>query len=128
MGGIEAYGGRANPPGHLTFAYNGSYTDPGNVTGATQLTDVFAGTTIQHLAKYDIFGNVVKAQVSCCQEKDLTISQDTSYSLVDSEMSGNPNGVHQTTSEDFDFNTSLPTSAIDAGGLVTNIGYDAALN
>lgn len=128
MGGMEDYGGTANPPGHLTFAYNASYTDRGNVTTATQWTDVVAGTTIQHQAKYDIFGNVVKAQVSCCQEKDLTISPDTHFSTVDSEMSGNPTGVHQTTSEDFDFNTSLPTSAVDAGGLATSFGYDAALN
>ncbi len=122
MGGLENYGGTANPPGHI------SYGPMGNVTGVTQWTDLIAGTTIQHLAKYDIFGNVVKAQVSCCQEKDLTNTDATYWSQAETETSGDPNGAHQTTSTDYDFNTSLPASAIDAGGLITNIGYDAALN
>ena len=127
MGGMENYGGTANPPGHLSW-FDSSNTARGNVTGVTQWTDLTAGTTIQHLAKYDIFGNVVKAQVSCCLEKDLTNTQDTYWSQTDTETSGDPNGVHQTTSTDYDFNTSLPVSATDAGGLVTNISYNAALN
>src|SRR5207253_957419 len=76
MGGMEDYGGTANPPGHLSW-YNASVTARGNVTGTTQWTDVSGGTVIQHQAKYDIFGNVVKAQVSCCQEKDLTNNDGT---------------------------------------------------
>jgi len=103
-------------------------TFSGNATGVTEWTDITAGTTVQHLAKYDIFGNVVKAQVSCCQEKDLTITDDTYWSQANSETSGDPNGAHQTTSADYDFNTSLPVSATDAGELVTGFGYDAALN
>jgi RHS repeat-associated protein len=126
MGGMEDYGG-ASPPGHLSW-FGASYTARGNVTGVTQWTDLTAGTTIQHLAKFDIFGSVVKAQVSCCQEKDLTNTDATYWSQPETETSGDPNGVHQTTSTDYDFNTSLPTSATDAGGLITNIGYDAALN
>jgi RHS repeat-associated protein len=127
MGGMDDYGGTASPPGHLSWFGTG-YTTRGNVTGVTQWTDLIGGTTIQHLAKYDIFGNVVKAQVSCCQEKDLTNTQDTYWGLTEIETSGDPNGAHQTTSTDYDFNTSLPTTVTDAGGLITNIGYDAALN
>ena len=121
MGGIENYGGTANPPGHTGVGV-------GNVTGITQWVDLAAGTVIQRLAKYDIFGNMVKAQVSCCQEKDLTNTEDTYWSQPNEEMSGDPNGVNQTTSTDYDFNTSLPMSATDAGGDCTNIGYDATLN
>ena len=124
MGGMEDYGGTANPPGYVVW------TDPanrGNVTGVTEWTDLQAGATIQHLAKYDIFGNVVKAQVSCCQEKDLTNTEATYWSQPDSETSGDPNGVHTTTSIDYDFNTSLPTSSLNAAGLTTTIGYNAAL-
>jgi RHS repeat-associated protein len=86
------------------------------------------GTTVQHLAKIDIFGNLVKAQVSCCQEKDLTNSDATYWSQPDSEMSGDPNGDHTTTSTDYDFNTSLAKSQINEAGLETNFGYDAALS
>ncbi|MEK6304510.1 MAG: RHS repeat-associated core domain-containing protein [Acidobacteriota bacterium] len=124
MGGMEDYGGTANPPGYAVW------TDPanrGNVTGVTEWTDLQAGTTIQHLAKYDIFGNVVKAQVSCCQEKDLTNTDATYWSQPDSVTSGDPNGVHTTTSTDYDFNTSLPTLHANAAGLETTIGYNAAL-
>jgi hypothetical protein len=120
MGGIEDYGG-AIPPGYFSNLLIG------NVTGTTQWVDIAAGTVIQHLAKYDKFGNVVKAQLSCCQEKDLTTTEDTLWSQPESEMSGDPNGVHQTTSTDYDFNTSLPTSQTDPAGLETNIGYNAAL-
>jgi RHS repeat-associated protein len=127
MGGMEDYGGDANPPGH-PVAYSTSYTTRGNVTGVTEWTDLQAGTTIQHLAKIDIFGNVVKAQISCCQEKDLTNSDATFWSQPDSEMSGDPNGDHTTTSTDYDFNTSLAKSQINEAGLETSFGYDAALS
>ena len=126
MGGLENYGGTASPPGHLTW-YDANFTTRGNVTGVTQWTDIAGGTTIQHLAKYDIFGSVVKAQLSCCQEKDLTNTEATFWSTPESEMSGDPNGVHTTTSTDYDFNTSLPTNSTDAAGLITDIGYNAAL-
>lgn len=126
MGGMEDYGGTATPPGHLS-AYSSSLTARGNVTGTTQWTDLSGGTVIQHQAKYDIFGNVAKAQVSCCQEKDLTNTDANYWSAPVEETSGDPNGVHQTTSTDYDFNTSLPVSQTDAGGLTTNIGYDATL-
>ncbi|MFY9570792.1 MAG: hypothetical protein WAV20_05290, partial [Blastocatellia bacterium] len=108
--------------------YNASWTGRGNVTGTTQWVDIAGGTVIQRLAKYDIFGNVVKAQVSCCQEKDLTITDETYWSQPQEETSGDPNGAHQTTSTEYDFNTSLPVSAKDAGDLTTTFGYDAALN
>lgn len=52
----------------------------------------------------------------------------TNYGQVESVMSGDPNGVHQTMSDDLDFNTNLPASTTDAGGLTTTYGYDAALN
>jgi RHS repeat-associated protein len=126
MGGMEDYGGGASPPGHF-IGYGASYTTRGNVTGVTQWTDLTAGTTIQHLSKYDIFGNVVKAQVSCCLEKDLTNGDATYWAQFEDEMSGDPNGVHQTTSTDYDFNTSLPSSTTDAAGLITSIGYNASL-
>lgn len=127
MGGMEDYGGTASPPGHLSW-FGVSNTTRGNVTGVTQWTDLTAGTTVQRLAKYDIFGNVVKAQVSCCLEKDLSNGDANYWAQFEVEISGDPNGVHQTRSTDYDFNTSLPTSGTDAGGLITAFGYDAALN
>src|SRR5205085_2187367 len=76
MGGMENYGGTANPPGHL-IGYDATVTTRGNLTGTSEWTDLTNNTTITHLRKIDIFGNVVKAQVSCCQEKDITNTQAT---------------------------------------------------
>jgi RHS repeat-associated protein len=124
-GGLWNYGA-PYPPGYLTL-YN-SLSTRGNVMGITQWTDIAAGTTIQRSATYDIYGNLIKATVSCCQEKDLTLTQNTYWSNAESVMSGDPNGAHTTTYTDYDFNSSLPKSATDAGGLTTTLGYDAALN
>jgi RHS repeat-associated protein len=124
MGGLENYGGPTSPPpAHVNY---GPY---GKVTGVTEWADFAAPTptVIQRLAKIDIFGNVVKAQVSCCQEKDLTNREATYWSKPSEETSGDPNGVHQTTSTDYDFNTSLAKSNTNASGLVTNFAYDAMM-
>jgi RHS repeat-associated protein len=124
MGGVENYGGPANPPpGHINAG------PMGKVTGVTEWVDFATPTptVIQRLAKIDLFGNVVRAQVSCCQEKDLTNTEATYWSQPSQEMSGDPNGAHQTTSTDYDFNTSLARSHTNAAGLVTNIGYDGLL-
>jgi RHS repeat-associated protein len=124
MGGLENYGGPVQPPpGHI------NYGPSGKVTGVTEWVDFASPTSavIQHLAKIDIFGNVVKAQVSCCQEKDLTITDETYWSQPQEEMSGDPNGVHHTTSADYDFNTSLAKSRTNAAGLITYFGYNGML-
>ena len=34
----------------------------------------------------------MKAQVACCQEKDLTNTEATNWSQPEEEMSGDPNG------------------------------------
>jgi hypothetical protein len=109
MGGMEDYGGIANPPGHYSSCGTAA-TLRGNVTGITEWTDLAANATIQHLAKYDVFGKVVKAQVSCCQEQDLTNTQATYWSETSIRTMGDPSpaGVHQITSTDYDFNTGLP--------------------
>jgi len=123
MGGLEDYGGSALPPGYL-----GSYGVRGNVTGTTQWIDVVAGTTIERRFKYDIFGNVVRAQVACCQEEVLTMTENTYWSETEIETRGASGGAQQTRWTDYDFNNSLPASTTDPGGLTTNFGYDAAMN
>jgi YD repeat-containing protein len=127
MSGMEDYGGTASPPDHNSY-YGTSWTTRGNVTGVTKWTDISANTYIQHLAKYDIFGNETKAQLSCCQEKDFTFTSNTNYGQVESVLSGDPSGTNETISDDPDFDTNLPNSATDAGGLTTSYGYNAALS
>ena len=54
LGGMEGYGGTANPPGHLS-SYNTSYSTRGNVTGVTKFADL-SGGGITRSNKTDIFG------------------------------------------------------------------------
>jgi hypothetical protein len=111
MGGMETYSGAPMPPG-----YFGSFGVRGNVTGTTEWIDVVAGTTIERRFKYDIFGNVVKAQVACCEEVVLTATENTYWSESEIETRGASGGAQQTRWTDYDFNTSLPASVTDAGG------------
>src|SRR5262249_33969201 len=55
-------------PNHDYSAFGVTGTSRGNVTKVT--VSVLPGTgTIARNAKYDVFGNVVRADVSCCQVK-----------------------------------------------------------
>src|SRR5262249_2885391 len=71
--GLTYYIG-ANPPG-----YNSAYAllSRGNPTGITEWTDLATNTSVTHTQNLDMFGNVVKAQVSCCNEQNNTYTQNT---------------------------------------------------
>lgn len=127
MGGMEDYQQQnPNPPGYI--ANYKSVVLRGNLTGRSEYSDLANNSAITHLAKYDIFGNVVKAQVSCCQIKNLTNTEETYWSQASEVMSGEPDGLHETTSTDYDFNTGVEKSTKNAAGLQTNFGYDSSLN
>lgn len=124
--GIEDYGGSANPPGHYS-SFNASYTSRGNVTGQTQWTDLTANTSITRQAKLDIFANVTKANVSCCNQKTFTFDQSTYWTNAGQITSGDPNSTHLTSSYTYDFNTSKETGMTDPNNLGTTYQYDANL-
>jgi RHS repeat-associated protein len=121
MGGLENYGGSANPPGHLT-----GYGPLGNVTGVTTYSDVAAGTSVTRSSKIDIFGNVTVAQVSCCDQKSFMMTQATYWAKPSQTTSGNMSGIYLTSSEGYNFNTLTATSATDPDGQITSYSYDAA--
>ena len=99
LGGLENYGGPTTPPpGHLT-SYDATYTLRGNVTGRTNYLDVTAPTTVTWLMKLDIFGNVVKSQLACCNEQTTTFSTTTNdFALPESVTKGPSGGAQVTTS------------------------------
>jgi RHS repeat-associated protein len=123
--GMEDYGGTANPPGHDT-TYNTSKTVRGNVTGVTQWTDIGAGTSITHLMKLDIFGNVVKAEVSCCDEKSFACTEATLWAQPSQVTNGSGAGA-LTSAVNRDFNTSVPNTVSDPNSLSGSYTYDPAL-
>ncbi len=126
MGGMENYGGTAAPPGHGT-SYDTTKTVRGNVTGQTEWSDIAGSISTTRLSKFDIFGNVVKAQAPCCDEKNFTYTQDTYWSIPQQQTSGPWTGVHLTSSGTYDFNTGATSTQTDPNNLTTSYGYDAAM-
>ena len=126
MGGMQNYGGFIITPGHDPN-YNTNRTRRGNVTGRTEWVDISAGTTITRLAKFDIFGNVVRAQVSCCNERSLTFDSSNSWSRPVQTTNGSQSGLNLTSSTAYDFNTLAVTSETDPNNLTTSFNYDAIL-
>jgi RHS repeat-associated protein len=126
MGGMEDYGGLANPPGHLS-SYNAAVTVRGNVTGTTQYSDLVTNTSITRLKRYDIFGNPLKLQVSCCNQKSFTSTETNYWTVPEQETDGVPPGANTTSSNVYDFNTSAVTSETDPNNLQVSVNYDQFL-
>jgi hypothetical protein len=74
MGGMEVYVGQPAPPNHDS-SYDATKTVRGNVTGTTQWIDLATNNSITRLRKLDKFGNTVKEQVSCCNERSYTCDE-----------------------------------------------------
>jgi RHS repeat-associated protein len=102
----------------------------GNVTSITNYSDAANGAgAITHSTTYDIAGNVMTAQVDCCQLKSFAYSggganEPHDYANVISVISGNPSGMNLTTAATYDYNTGLPSTATDENGQVTTIFYN----
>lgn len=72
---------------------------------------------------YDLFGNVLTAQVNCCTLKAWTYSSSSQYSQPDSMTSGT-SPTQLMTSYAYNSSTGLLASTTDPNGLVTNYSYD----
>ena len=98
----------------------------GNVTSVITYPD--ATTTsgaITHATTYDIAGNVMTAQVDCCQSKSFTYSSaNDDYAYPVSVTKGNPAGVHLTTNVSYDMNTGLVATTTDPNSQVTYFSYN----
>jgi RHS repeat-associated protein len=117
--------------------YDCSYYNPyvsstdyrGNVTSVTSYADAASGSgSITHSTTYDIAGNVMTAQVDCCQTKSFTYSGSGTtgdYAHVLSVTSGNPSGTHLTSSATYDYNTGLVGTTTDENSQVTTNYYNS---
>jgi YD repeat-containing protein len=113
-------------PSHDYSNYGVTGTTRGNITKVTVF--VLPGTaTISRSFKYDVFGNVGRADVSCCQVKTTSFGSSTWFSQPDSVTDGTP-GVAPflTTSFSYDFSTGLALSTTDPNGQTTSFDYDSA--
>jgi hypothetical protein len=128
VGGIESYDLTSGqyPPNH-DATYDQNKTLRGNATAVTtfsQLTPAEVSTT-RH-AKYDIFGNVVLAEVSCCVKKSFSFSGLTAYSEPDSIQSGGATGLNLQTTYQYNYFTGLVKNET-MDGQQTTYDYDKAL-
>jgi len=90
-------------------------------------SDVSAGTSITWLRKIDIFGNMVKEQLSCCNEETITPTETDCWALPATVTKGAAGGPQITVTSQFDFNTSAIKFSHDPNNLETEYGYDAAM-
>jgi RHS repeat-associated protein len=115
------------PPNHDP-SFNSTWTIRGNVTAVTTWVNPISGPSITRYSKYDMFGDVVRADVSCCNSKSFSFSDATThYSQPDSVTDGTPNVVpFLTTSFAYDLNTGLALNATDPQNRTTSFHYDSA--
>ncbi|HEY6803269.1 MAG TPA: DUF4214 domain-containing protein, partial [Pyrinomonadaceae bacterium] len=98
----------------------------GNVTAVTTYTDApGASGSITHASTYDIAGNETSAQVDCCHLKTFTYTNTYNYAYPESVVSGDPGGLHLTTSHTYDLNTGLLDVATDENGQSVEFSYNA---
>lgn len=136
MGGMEFYNFPNNPSNPLPLGHDPAYdqnrTTRGNVTGVQTFSSFNPDVSVTRNSKYDIFGNLVEAQVSCCAVKTATFGTSggsvTSYSQPLSTTDGREGTIpFLKTSYIYDQYTSLIQSVTDPDGLPTNFFYDSAL-
>jgi RHS repeat-associated protein len=126
MGGMEVYAGQPAPPGHDS-TYDATKTVRGNVTGTTQWIDLATNNSITRLRKIDKFGNTVKEQVSCCNERSYVCDETNCWSSPEQVTSGNTSGLYLTTTSEDDFNTGAVERQEDPNGRAVNFSYDEAM-
>ena len=105
--------------------YESSTDYRGNVTSVTTYPDATSSSnSITHATTYDIAGNVITAQVDCCQQKSFTFTDTYEYAYPTSVKDGNPSGLHLTNSITYDFNTGLVATTTDPNSQVTSVSYN----
>ena len=103
-----------------SFAYRGN---PTAVT--TYLTPSGPSGPVTKNFTYDLFGNLLTAQLNCCQTKTWSYSGLTNYSEPDSVTSGT-SPTQLTTSVTY-YSTGQINTSTDENNLVTNFSYDTSL-
>jgi RHS repeat-associated protein len=108
---------------HDDVDYPCSMNYRGNPTSIT--TYLAPSTPAQPITKtftYDGFGNLLTAQLNCCQSKTWTYSATTQYSQPDSITSGSSPSL--TTTYNYNLYLGLTTKSTDPNGLAISYTYD----
>jgi YD repeat-containing protein len=131
---IEAYGLTdgctpplcAPPPGFNTKLVG--RTARGNITKVELWSNALsANPDISFRDRYDIFGNTLKAETSCCSLMRANFNQTMWWSMPVSLVDGGATGPSLTNSYVYDFDTSFTKSTTDPNNLVTLYSPDGAM-
>ncbi len=115
-------------PDYWTTDYNPATDYRGNITQVTTYADaVNLGGPVTETRRYDITGNVVTTNTSCCEQTSLAYTLDTQYAYPQSQTRGSATDAYAQlrTSTTYDFNTGLALSGTDANGRVSQSSYSA---
>jgi RHS repeat-associated protein len=111
---------------HDDTNFSCSFTTRGNPTSVTSYTNAAAQTgAITKNSYYDGFGNLVQADINCCESKSWAYSTTTQYSYPDSETCGATGGPQLTTSHTYSSYTSDVLTETDPNNQVTKYTYDS---
>jgi RHS repeat-associated protein len=110
---------------HDDTNYGSAFLTRGNLTSVTRYPNLPSPSpTIVRSFTYDTLGNLLTAQVDCCNQEQWTLTAAMQYAYPTTITRG-PTGTQLTTSRAYDFNTGLLTSATDENSQTTSFGYDA---
>jgi RHS repeat-associated protein len=111
---------------HDDTGFGASFNTRGNLTSLTRYLNPSAGTGgLTRTFSYDTLGNVVSAQLDCCNQKTFTFSSATQYSLPDSVVRGPSGGTQFTTSYTYDATNSRVLTVADENSQRTSYQYDS---
>jgi RHS repeat-associated protein len=112
-------------PNHDDTNYPCTFTGRGNATSTTSYTNpaVPSGGITKNFT-YDSTGNLLTAQLNCCQTKTWAYSTTTHYAYPDSITSGS-SSPQLTTSYTYDLNMGLILTSTDPNNLKTTLTYDS---
>jgi RHS repeat-associated protein len=97
----------------------------GNPTTVTTYTNAAAPSgSILHHTYYDNLGNVVRADLDCCQSKTWVYSSTTNFSFPDSATRGSSPGTQLTSSATYNPYTGLPATSTDENSQVSHYTFD----
>lgn len=112
-------------PQHDDAGYSCTSTVRGNPTTVTTYSNAAVPSgSITHHSYYDNLGNLVKADLDCCQSETWSFSTLTNYSFPDSATRGS-GSPQLTSSATYNTYTGLIATSTDENGQVTTYTYDS---
>jgi RHS repeat-associated protein len=123
---VYAYDGSAltsetGATNHSDAGYGTGFTTRGNLTSTTNYPTT--STPISHAYTYDTLGNLLTAQVSCCNQETWTFAHDNQYAYPEVLTRGSTPSF--TSDWSYDFSTGLVKTQTDENGQVTSFAYDS---